>query len=227
MALKKKANQTQNVADLVMNFENRILSLQEDLPEIQNQAKRNKIKQTLKNLEKLASQISPLIGTADPEVSGKYASLCQQYNPLKDEAQRKINEIEQAASSAQENDNEHNNQAANPIQSQQDQEQQQIDQETAEVEYLQRETQEITEQVKALNEITGLVAQKIDEQHEVILRVDDTIEDAHTEMVKGNKELEEAKEYQKGSTKCLWIILGIVAVVIVIIIIIVLCVVLT
>ena len=69
---------------------------------------------------------------------------------------------------------------------------------------------EIVEGMTILNDLTKELNTHLDEQHETIGRIEKTIDDAHEEMVAGNEDLAEAVEHQKGSTKCLLIIIGIV-----------------
>ena len=83
---------------------------------------------------------------------------------------------------------------------------------------------EILAQMTALQTTTHQLNSMLDEQHETIGRIEKITDSALVEMQEGNKDLEAAANHQKGTGKCLWIIIGIVAVVIVAIVV-VLCVV--
>ena len=86
-----------------------------------------------------------------------------------------------------------------------------------EAEALEQAAGEIVEGMTTLNDLTNELNTHLDEQHETIGRVEKTTEEAHEEMVAGNSELAEAQEHQKGSSKCLYIILGVVVAAVVVI----------
>lgn len=152
-------------------------------------------------LEPQISQNLETIRRDVDKIARTYEAVTPRHKELEEEERRAREEAEEQAR----------------ILAQKTAEQIEADKMSAELEGLEAGLKDIVEDLTILNDVTQQVDEKLDEQHEQLVHVDETIEEAHEEMVAGNEELEVAEDYQKGSMKCIIIIICIVVGVLVVI----------
>lgn len=173
---------------------------------------RESLQQDVKSLMNLSQMVKKVIFTlreqGDPNVNDYQSKFDNLRNKMQNELPQVLNKLKENIQS-----NEPSNVPQTEIYNQPLLDQSQLDSET---EYLQVIEQEVNNILTTMRELNLIFQQTLDElqkQRHILVSVDTMVSSSTNDMNSGNLDLEKAAEHQRGTTKCLWLILIIVAVV--------------
>jgi len=211
MSLANKTPTTNSLQSNISSLSNKWKKVETNINNLKAANMINQVRKELNDIPRICSQIEVQLKADDPDkerLNAQYMELLGIINSKKDEYMRLVNSAESTPQPTM------SGPSSSGIGSQLNQT---LIDESAEISVIESQTQGIVEDMAELNKTTHQVAEVIEESHEVVMKVETTIEDAHQEMQEGNQQLDQAKEYQKGSSKCLCYILIIILIIIAII----------